>query len=200
MLTDAPPRARAKREPFWRSDQLLDLALPADDRFVAPARAIAAGLAADDRAAVERAAVAFAGAIAAFHGVAPPPVRVLAARPRRVYKDGGTTELYGDYEFESGAIRVWMRTAVHKRVTAYGTFLSTLCHEICHHLDRVLLGFADTPHTRGFYERTACLYHHARATPRVPIAWSATGKDRWQVDWTRMRRPANGDGAAPREG
>lgn len=32
-------------------------------------------------------------------------------------------------------IRVWMRTAVRKDVTSFGTFLSTLCHEFCHHLD-----------------------------------------------------------------
>src|SRR3989441_2542183 len=32
-------------------------------------------------------------------------------------------------------IRVWMRTAVRKEITSFGTFLSTLCHEYCHHLD-----------------------------------------------------------------
>ena len=32
-------------------------------------------------------------------------------------------------------IRVWMRTAVRKGVTSRGTFLTTLCHEFCHHLD-----------------------------------------------------------------
>ena len=59
-------------------------------------------------------------------------------------------------------IRVWMRTAVRKQVTSFGTFLSTLCHEFGHHLDFERFGFQDSPHTRGFYERAAVLYHHAR--------------------------------------
>ncbi len=50
-----------------------------------------------------------------------------------------------------------MRTAIQKRVTSFGTFLSTLCHEFCHHLDCQHFGFRGTPHTRGFYERTAAL-------------------------------------------
>ncbi len=54
-------------------------------------------------------------------------------------------------------IRVWTRTAVRKEVTSIGTFLSTLCHEFCHHLDFQRFGFADSWHTRGFYERTAAL-------------------------------------------
>lgn len=62
-------------------------------------------------------------------------------------------------------IRVWMRTAVRKQVTSFGTFLSTITHESCHHLDFKLFGFADSWHTRGFYERVAALYHHARGTP-----------------------------------
>jgi hypothetical protein len=34
-------------------------------------------------------------------------------------------------------IRVWMRTAVHQHVTAFGKLFSTLCHEFCqlsHHI------------------------------------------------------------------
>jgi len=60
---------------------------------------------------------------------------------------------------------VWLRTAVLKQATSLGTFLSTLCHEFCHHLDFVF-GFHDSWHTRGFYERAAVLYHHARGMPR----------------------------------
>src|SRR5712671_1086608 len=62
-------------------------------------------------------------------------------------------------------IRVWMRTAVRKEITSFGTFLSTLYHEFCHHLDFHRFGFRDSWHTRGFYERTAALYHHSRGTP-----------------------------------
>jgi hypothetical protein len=68
-------------------------------------------------------------------------------------------------------IRVWMRTAVRKEVTSFGTFLSTLCHEFCHHLDLQLFKFPDSWHTRGFYERAGTLYHHARRTPRKRLFW-----------------------------
>jgi hypothetical protein len=78
---------------------------------------------------------------------------VLATRPLRVQEVGWATELFGDYHHDNKLIRVWMRTAVQKHVTSFGTFLSTLCHEFCHHLDRERLGFPHTPHTRGFYER-----------------------------------------------
>ena len=84
-------------------------------------------------------------------------VRVLAARPLRV-RENWSSELFGDYTPETMLIRVWMRTAVRKEVTSFGTFLSTLCHEFCHHLDFQRFGFADSWHTRGFYERTAALY------------------------------------------
>jgi len=43
-------------------------------------------------------------------------------------------------------IRIWIRTAVQKRVTSYYTFFSTLCHESCHDLDCERVGFRDTSH------------------------------------------------------
>ena len=66
-------------------------------------------------------------------------------------------------------IRLWMRTAVRKEVTSFGTFLNTLCHEFCHHLDFHRFRFSDSWHTRGFYERTAALYHHARGNAAEAI-------------------------------
>ncbi|RMG48903.1 MAG: hypothetical protein D6718_00850 [Acidobacteria bacterium] len=194
MITERPPRARARREAFARSDALDRIDLPADDRLRRPARKIERALAAEDRAAVEEACREFLRAAAAFYGVPAPAVRVLAARPRRVYRDGGATELFGDYDLETGLIRVWMRTAVRKRVTSFGTFLSTLCHEFCHHLDRHGLGFPETPHTRGFYARTARLYHHARGTPYRELHWIALPGGAFRVDWARLRGRGRFDG------
>jgi hypothetical protein len=85
-------------------------------------------------------------------------------------------------------IRVWMRTAIRKEVTSFGTFLSTLCHEFCHHLDFQKFGFQDSWHTRGFYERAAVLYHHARATPQKKLFWVAMAGGRWRIDWQRTNR------------
>src|ERR1700736_5557100 len=66
-----------------------------------------------------------------------------------------------------------------------GTFLSTLCHEFCHHLDFQRFGFPDSWHTRGFYERTAALYHHVRGTPPKRLFWVPTAGGRWRIDWPR---------------
>jgi predicted metalloprotease with PDZ domain len=85
-------------------------------------------------------------------------------------------------------IRVWMRTAVRKQVTSFGTFLSTLCHEFCHHLDSKRLGFPDSPHTRGFFERAAALYHHARGTPVKRLFWAPMAGHRWRINWQRTNR------------
>ncbi|HEX8816961.1 MAG TPA: hypothetical protein VF753_15805 [Terriglobales bacterium] len=133
--------------------------------------------------------VAFLGTAAKFYEVPHCGVRVLAARPLRS-REYVTFELFGDYTPESMLIRVWMRTAVRKDVTSFGTFLSTLCHEFCHHLDFTKFGFADSWHTRGFYERAAVLYHHARGTQLKKLAWVAIPGGRWRIDWQRTNRSA----------
>jgi hypothetical protein len=70
-----------------------------------------------------------------FYKVTRPELCVLEARPLRVREGGWATELFRDCDPQKKVIRVWMRTTVRKQVTSYGTFLSTLCHEFCHHLD-----------------------------------------------------------------
>src|SRR5579872_2207688 len=70
--------------------------------------------------------------------------------------DAGHSSFFGDYAPESMLIRVWMRTAVRREVTSFGTFLSTLCDGFCHHLDFKKFGFVDPWRTRGFYEGQAC--------------------------------------------
>jgi hypothetical protein len=188
MVTDPPPRARAPLAEYEASDRLAEIDVPGDESLRAPARAIESALAAANRTAIESACARLAAVAARFYGVDVPPVKVLAARPLRVSEDGWGTELFGDYDLESGLIRVWMRTAVRKEVTSFGTLLSTLTHEICHHLDCRRFGFSRTPHTRGFYERAAALYHDARGTPRKRLYWVAMGRGRWRIDWVRTRR------------
>src|SRR5205814_1648653 len=66
-------------------------------------------------------------------------------------------ELHGLYTPANGhgrdAIRLWMITAKRGQVVAYRTFLRTLLHEICHHLDYTYLHLRDSLHTQGFYQR-----------------------------------------------
>ena len=106
-------------------------------------------------------------------------------------REGGwASELFGDYAPQTMQMRIWTRTAVRKQMTSFGTFFSTLCHEFCHHLDCRKLGFKSSPHTRGFYERTAALYHHSRGTPRKPLVWVRAPRERWRIDWSQMNRHA----------
>ena len=75
---------------------------------------------------------------------------------------------------------LWMRTARQKRIVAFRTFLRTLLHELCHHLDYERLGLADSFHTEGFYKRESSLLQqlvgdhrrerpHAREVAELPF-------------------------------
>jgi hypothetical protein len=187
MLTERAPKKAALRAEFLKSDLLTRLPLPPDDRWRDPAASIASALAAGTVASLLPACAAFLNAAADFYAVPRPEISVLAARPLRVREGGWASELFGDYSPETLQIRVWMRTAVRKQVTSFGTFLSTLCHEFCHHLDYHRFHFQDSWHTRGFYERTAALYHHARGTPAKRLYWVRMPGGRWRIDWPRTR-------------
>jgi hypothetical protein len=52
-----------------------------------------------------------------------------------------------------------MRTAHHKRLVAFRTFLRTLLHEVGHHVDYERLRLADSFHTEGFFRRESSLFH-----------------------------------------
>ena len=189
MLTDRPPRLKALLADFRASDQLVMLELPQDDRLHGPAKAIEAAMSTEELRSVRKACTEFLAAAADFYQVSKPAIRVLASRPLRVYESGWASELFGDYDLETKRIRVWMRTPVRKQITSSGTFLSTLAHEFCHHLDYEKFGFRDSPHTRGFYERVAALYHHARQTPPKRLFWAPLSGNRWRIDWSRTNRP-----------
>jgi len=188
MLTDAPPR-KANRAGFLESDRIRTPDLPHDGRLLTITKSIESGMKAGASADVRRACADFLRAASEFYKVPDCGIRVLAARPLRV-RESWSTELFGDYTPETMLIRVWMRTAVRKEVTSFGTFLSTLCHEFCHHLDYQKFEFHDSWHTRGYYERTAALYHHARGTPPKRLFWVPTSGERWRIDWPRTNRPA----------
>jgi hypothetical protein len=186
MLTDTPPR-RGNRAGFLESDRIKTLDLPQDGRLRLIAKSIGSAIEAGTSRDVQRACEAFLEVASGFYRVPACGIRVLAARPLRV-RERWTTELFGDYAPESMLIRVWMRTAVRKEVTSFGTFLSTLCHEFCHHLDFQKFGLADSWHTRGFYERAGTLYHHARDTAPKRLFWTPVRGGRWRINWPRTNR------------
>jgi hypothetical protein len=186
MFTDAPPRSKDLQR-FSESDRINTLALPEDARRLPEiAKNIEAAMQTGETKGVRTACVEFLSTAADFYKVPKCDVRVLAARPLKGHE--WTYELFGDYAPATMLMRLWMRTAIKKEVTSYGTFLSTLCHEFCHHLDYHLFKFSDSWHTRGFYERTAVLYHHAKGTPYKKLFWASAGKERWRIDWPRTNR------------
>jgi hypothetical protein len=187
MLTERAPQKSSLHAEFLKSDSLINLPLPSESCLLEQAKLIASSLAEGTTTGLQPACAAFLYAAADFYVVQRPGIRVLAARPLRV-REGWSSELFGDYSPETFQIRVWMRTAVRKQVTSKGTFLSTLCHEFCHHLDYQRFKFADSWHTRGFYERTAALYHHASGTPFKRLFWIKMKGGRWRIDWVRTRR------------
>ena len=89
-----------------------------------------------------------------------PTVRVRVADRRPPLRGG---ELQGLYTPANGrgrdTITVWMLTAKRGQVVAFRTFLRTLLHEICHHLDYTLFHLRDSLHTQGFYQRESSLFH-----------------------------------------
>lgn len=185
MVTDRPPATGKSLSQFRQSEELTSIALPPSPKLVDLAQVIESVMKEGSRTEVRAACAEFLNAAASFYNVKAPEVRALAARPLRVREGGWQIELFGDYSLRDAQIRIWTRTAVRKQVTSFGTFLSTLCHEFCHHLDCQKFGFVRSPHTRGFYERTGLLYHHARGTPVKKLFWTQLPGGRWRIDWAR---------------
>lgn len=185
MVTDRPPRDSKSLNQFRESERLTGIELPPSGTLPQLAQQIESVMKNGTREQVREGCAEFLAAAAGFYGVRAPEVRALAARPLRVREGGWQTELFGDYSLRDARIRIWTRTAVRKQVTSFGTFLSTLCHEFCHHLDCQKFGFSRSPHTRGFYERAAALYHHARGTPVKRLFWIQMPGGRWRIDWRR---------------
>ena len=148
------PRQKAV---YRRSDEIAKLALT-NRRALAPLVAsLSAALESEQRAAIERASQSLADAVTDGFEVPRVRVKVLSTRPST-----RASELHGLYETGDrrtpAIVRVWMRTAYHKRVVAFRTFLRTLLHELCHHLDYELLALDDSFHTEGFFKRESSLF------------------------------------------
>jgi hypothetical protein len=181
MVTDAPPRKKANHDAFLESERLQMLPLPSDQRLAALATMIETAMKTGVASDVGGACDEFLRTAADFYQVPECAVRVLAARPLRV-RERSTIELFGDYRPDTKLIRVWMKTAVRNDITSFGTFLSTLCHEFCHHLDFHRFPFRNSWHTRGFYQRAALLYHNAKGTPVRELVWISIGRGRWRIE------------------
>jgi hypothetical protein len=120
----------------------------------------------EDRAGVQRLCQQLADGITAAFTLPGLRIQVLAARPSDEW--GEPHGLYTPQEADKKArIQVWMRTAKHKRVVAFRSFLRTVLHELCHHLDYELLRLPETFHTEGFCKRESSLFKQLLAAPET---------------------------------
>ncbi len=145
----------AQKRIYRASDAIHHIALPDAEPLRRLAAALRGRLEAEDRGGVSRACRDLTTALTAQLEVPPVRVQVRAVRPSHHWG-----ELHGEYDPTATrpAICLWMRTAKRRQVVAYKTFLRTLLHELCHHLDYTLLGLEDSFHTEGFFKREASLY------------------------------------------
>ena len=146
-----------QKRTYRKSDRILRIECPAPEALMPLARAIEAPLAQADTAGVERACQALVDAMNAQLATPPVAVRVLERRPS---DDAGELQgLYEPDEVTGGVARItlWMRTARKENVVKFRTFLRTLVHEACHHLDYEYYKLPETFHTQGFYTRESAL-------------------------------------------
>jgi hypothetical protein len=168
LVFDYYKRLSASRQSVYRqSDAIVAVRLPDAEILRPPALALVEALKSETRASVQRLSQQITDGIVGQLRVPPLRIQVLAVRPS---DDWG--ELHGLYlPEEDGAtakIQLWMRTAKHKRVVAFKSYLRTLLHEICHHLDYELYKFPETFHTEGFYNRESSLFHQLVPGEQAP--------------------------------
>ena len=156
----------ARQRVYRRSDEITRIAVPDLGALGPLARAIEAALGSGDPAPAQAACARLIDALNAQMKTPMVRTRVLARRP----SDAGG-ELHGLYEPDNGEgparISVWMRTAARDDVVKFRTFLRTLVHEFCHHLDYEFYKLPETFHTEGFYARESALVRELLGEPPV---------------------------------
>ncbi len=162
------------------SDAIDTVPIPDGEDFVAWVEGIREGLAAESQAAVQASCQGLLDVLSDRFGVPRPRVQIHQARPR-----DADSELHGCYRAGSdgGRLEVWMRTAVQRRVVRFRTFMRTLAHEYCHHLDHAIHHWGYSFHTEGFFKRESHLVDQLAGPPAPRPAAS-------------LPLPASADGAA----
>lgn len=148
----------SQKRAYDKSDGVTSVRVPNASELHPLVTALEAALKKEDRKETEILSLNLVSALTVRIKVPVIRVKVLAVRP---HDSGG--ELHGLYNPCTGKLpaimNVWMRTAQQKRVVAFRTFLRTLLHEFCHHLDYEHFRFSYSFHTEGFYKRESNLFH-----------------------------------------
>ena len=141
---------------YRKSDQIETVNLNPQGMDILVIDKLREALTREDRKTVSQCTAKIVNLLAANLEIHAVKIRVLSVRPSYHYG-----ELHGLYEPAEGndmaVITVWMRTVKHKRVVAFKTYLRTVLHEFCHHLDYEYYKLADSYHTEGFFKRESSL-------------------------------------------
>lgn len=143
---------------YRRSDAIERIALRTTTQLNPIVQALQAALEQDNQRLLRQLAQQLLNEITRELGTAPVHIKVLARRP-----SDDAEELHGLYEpaehsADRAVITVWMRTAAKRQLVAFKTFLRTLLHETCHHLDYEWLKLEESFHTEGFFKRESNLF------------------------------------------
>lgn len=148
--------SRQQQRVYRRSDDIRIIQLPVELRIVPLIENLARVLKLEDQRKVENACRQILNGLTKALKVPAARVTVYAVRPC-----GHWGELHGLYIPGDGGkpahVEIWIRTARRRQVVAFRTFLRTLLHELCHHLDYELLKLPESFHTEGFYQRESSL-------------------------------------------
>ena len=149
----------ADERAYLRSNAISAIRVPRSATLSARARAVADALATGEQRRVQAVSQQLLDAFCELLRIRPLRVEVCGVRPRNHYG-----ELHGLYVPAStpqmrDRVQVWMRTARRLQVVAFKTFLRTLLHELCHHVDYEHLKLGRSFHTEGFYRRESSLVY-----------------------------------------
>lgn len=148
----------AQKRTYRRSDQITAIPLPKNEELHALTRELAVALGTEDHELTQRYSQRLFSAITDRLNTPRVRVEVLQVRPSNHI--GELQGLYIPEEHSKAAnVKLCMRMAKRKQVVAFRTFLRTLLHELCHHLDYELLILRDSFHTQRFYKRESNLLH-----------------------------------------
>ena len=184
--------SRSDERAYTRSNAVSAICVPPSALLRSRVGAVAAALETEDRTRVELASQQLLDLFCQLLRVPPLRVEVCGKRPTNHYG-----ELHGLYTPANGKVardrvQVWMRTARRLQVVAFKTFLRTMLHELCHHLDYEYLKVERSFHTEGFYRRESSLVYTALPrTPAPPAAPSAAAR------LVRFARSLAGSGSTP---
>jgi len=148
----------SEKKIYRASDKISNVSLKNSKNLLPFVREVQTALKSKQKPQVLRASQMLVNQLTQQLGIPPTKVKVLTSRPHNNYG-----ELHGTYEPVSdktkvAEISVWMLTAKRKQVVAFKTYMRTLFHEVCHHLDYELYKLEDSYHTEGFFKRESSLY------------------------------------------